>query len=227
MDLEQLKDEWQRRDLQFSRQLDHVNAQLRDALLARHAEQVVRLNDYGWIYWLAFLFTVLCLGTFIADHIDQPRFVIPAALLQIWTIAMHATHMFYRHALLRLDYNLPIVTLQRQIAHIRNRRLRQFKWGFLTGQILWWVPFCIVLAKGMLGIDLYAINDFMPGFMLANVVGGLVAIPLLLVAARAMGDRFGNTSPVRRLVDSLSGRDLQASQQFLARLAAFEDVAGC
>ena len=206
------------RDAKLTEKL-RTNSQLLLATqVERHVDQIRRLGGPDLLYWLAFTVTVAALGCFIADRVDEPKFLIPAVLLQIWVIVMHASHLYLRHALLRLDFSSPLLTLQTQLETIRQKRLRRFKWGLLTGQIVWWVPLFIVLFKGLADVDLYTVSGFMPQFMLINVFAGLLFIPVSLTVSRMIFGRFGTSSILQRVLDSVSGRDVQASLAFLKRL---------
>ena len=222
MDLDELKKDWQARDAILTEQLRINNQLLRATYLNQHATELRRSGRLGWFYWLLFTFTVVALGSFIVDHIDEPKFFIPALLIQIWVIVMNACEIYQHEALKRVDFSMPVLALQSQLEKIRQRRLRIFKWSFLTGQIIWWIPLAIVLFQGLLGVDLYEVNDFMPRFMLLNVVGGIAAIPVILSASDFIGRRFGHLSALKRIVDNLSGRDMQESMNFLHRLQDFE-----
>jgi hypothetical protein len=222
MELEDLRKEWQQRDAQLTEQLRIHNQYLRSTLIDKHLAGIKRLDGMGWLYWIPFIFTVVVLGRFIADNIYEPKFFIPAVLLQIWVIAMHASQLYLRDALQKLDFGAPVVTVQKQLEAIRQKRLTRFKWGFLTGQIVWWIPLFIIAFKGLFGVDLYQVNDFMPRFMLVNVIAGVAFIPASLVVVRQISTRFQHTRLVKRIVDSLSGQDIEASQAFLSRVQEFE-----
>lgn len=222
MELEDLRAEWQMRDALLTKQLDSNNQLLRASMFDRHADEIRRLDPLGWAYWGSFLMTMILLGSFIAENIGEPRFLIPALVLEIWVIVMHATHVYLRDALRKVNFGDPVVAVQQQLESIRQKRLTQFKWGFLTGQVVWWIPFVIVVFRGLFQVDLYTVNDFMPQFMLTNVLIGLAVIPVLLVVTRYVVNRFQHMSVLNKVLNSLSGRDIQASMAFVKRLVDLE-----
>jgi len=224
MELDELKKDWQARDALLTEQLRVNNQLLRATYVDSHATGLRRTNRLNWFYWLILTLTLLALGSFIADNIDQPKFFIPALLIQLWVVIMNGCEIYQQQAVKHLDFSAPVLILQGQLEKIRQRRLRMFKWGFLTGQIVWWIPLAIVLLQGLFDVDLYEVNDFMPRFMLLNVVGGIVAIPVMLTASDFIYRRFGHVSALKRIIDSLSGRDMQESLNFINRLQEFEQV---
>jgi len=222
MDLDELKKEWQARDDALTEQL-RVNNQLMRASFLNQQESTLRgTSKLGWFYWLTFVTVVLALGSFIAAHVGEPKFLIPALFIQIWVIVMNVFEVVLDQAIKQLDFSAPVLRLQGQLEKIRQQRLRLFKWGFLTGQIVWWIPLVIVLFEGLFNVDLYEVNDFMPRIMLLNVVGGVAAIPILLGASDFIAHRFGHVHALKRLLASLTGQDIQESLRFLNRLQEFD-----
>src|SRR5262249_36625201 len=112
------------------------------------------------------------------------------------------------------DYALPLVELQARVEALRIARIRAFNVAFLTGQIVWWIPFAIVFMRGVLGVDFYRIPGF-AFFALVNVAVGLAAIPLAIWAARRYGDRLARTSWMRPIADSIAGSDIAAAREYL------------
>jgi hypothetical protein len=126
-----------------------------------------------------------------------------------------------RQAFLDLDYGAPATATQKALEALKIARVRTFAWAFLTGQVVWWVPFMIVLFKGVLGVDLYA-TDFMRQFMAINVAAGLLFIPFAIWACGRISGRLEGSSALARLIDAIAGRDIVAARAFLGKLAEFE-----
>ena len=90
--------------------------------------------------------------------------------------------------------------------------------------MVWWIPLAIVLLKGLGGVDLYAVSDFMPRFIAWNIAFGLAFIPLAIWVAKVFGEQMTESTFMRKLGDSLAGRDLAAAKDFLDRLSRFESA---
>jgi hypothetical protein len=127
-----------------------------------------------------------------------------------------------RKAVRDLDYGMPLVTLQAKVEGLKMERVRAFKWAFLTGQVVWSMPFLIVLFEGLFGVDLYSVSDFMPRFIAWNVIGGIAFIPIAIVASRKLGGHLQRNTLFARFTDAIAGRDVVAAREFLARLERFE-----
>jgi hypothetical protein len=145
-------------------------------------------------------------------------------LLDAWTIVMGIVTIREREALRAVDFGRPPTEIQQRLAALRFERARTFQWAFLTGQVVWWIPLAIVLFRGVLGIDLYTVSDFMPKFMLLNVLGGLAFIPLALLAGRFVRPWLGGSSFSRWVIDALTGRDMAEARALARRIARFEQA---
>jgi hypothetical protein len=221
-DLDLLRAEWAARDSRLVQAIRVNTWLLKDSLLERHRAQVGKVRAtrvFGMALDIAWLAT---LGVFLAHHVGEPRFFIPALLVQAWSVTMFALAIHQRQALRNLDYGAPLVVLQGRLEALRMARMRTFQWALLSGQVVWWVPFAIVVFKGLLGVDLYTVSAFMPGFIAWNIAAGLAFIPLAMWVAKRYGERLQRFSFMRGLADSVAGRDIAEARAFLARLAQFE-----
>lgn len=222
MTLDDLRTEWRTRDEVLQAKLSQQTVLLRDAMAERHLERLRRrgaMSPFALAIWIAFL---IGFGAFTASNWGRWEFFIPGLLLQIWTVAMGALTFIEHDRLRAVDFSAPVLDIQKRLAALQAERARAFQWAFLTGQVLWWIPFVIVLFRGLFGVDLYRVSAFMPQFMAVNVAVGLAAIPVLLWLARAIGPRLANTRAGRSLLDGVTGRDLAEARAFAARLARFE-----
>jgi hypothetical protein len=224
MELDDLKSEWLRRDERLEELLRISRFQLQQSIWERHGVEVHRRSSLGVFYWVVFVLTAASLGVFMASEFGAPKFLVPALILQVWVIATHVATLLERDALLRLDFAAPVLTLQQQLEKLKQQRLRTFKWTFLSGQIVWNVPFMIVLFKGLLGFDLYAASDAMPFVMTVSVLVGLAFIPVAIWGSRQLAGRFQHSRLLQGLLDSLAGRDMQYSLSFVRRLQEFRDI---
>jgi hypothetical protein len=222
MTLQDLKDEWESRDRQLAEAIRLNAALLRETYLDKQRAEVMKRSPFGKFQFAIWIATLALLGAFIARHIAEPRFLIPALLLDGWTLAMGIAAIRQGRAMRELDFGEPPIVLQKKLEMLRIARLRTFRWGFLSGQVLWYVPFLIILFRALLGVDLYAVSEFMPRFMAWNVAGGLAFIPLAIWLSKRYGAGLERSTLGRHLLDSLAGRDVATAREFLARLARFE-----
>ena len=219
--LDDLKNEWLARDRQLETSLRMNTLLLREALLEKHSTRVGRAAAGNLFQILLSIPFLAFFVWFIACHLDQPAFLIPAVLLQAWTVVMLALTIQQRDALRDLDYSRPVVALQGEIEQIKIARLITFKWAFLTGQLLWWIPFVLVVFKA-LGVDLYTVSAFMPRFIAWNIAFGVAFIPLAMWGSRLLVGRLGGSPRFQRFTDGVAGSDIAVARGFLAKLALFE-----
>ncbi len=222
MDLDDLKAEWAKRDQALLQSLRLQKALLRDMLVEKRLEKLRRhhlLNVIEFLFYLAF---VIGFGAFLAANWGRWEFFIPALFLDIWTIAMGAITIAERARLLDVDFSAPVLEIQKRLAGLQAERARVFQWAFLTGQVLWWIPFVIVLFWGVLGVDLYRASPFMPLFIASNIAVGLALIPILWWTQRSLGPRLAKSSLARSALDSITGRDLAEARAIATRLERFE-----
>ena len=223
MDLDDIKAEWARRDQQLIDVL-RLNARLsREVLIAPHQQRIRRAGAMGWFGMTMWILFLLGFGSFTADHFGEWKFFLPGAALQIWTIVMGVLTIREREALRAVDFSLPLVDIQSRLANLRMQRARSVQWAFLTGQILWWIPFVIVLFKGLLGVDLYRASPFMPPFIAWNLVFGIAFIPAALLIGRWVGPWLAGTRFSSTLLDMITGADLAAARATLGRIARFQE----
>ena len=219
--LDDLKTEWMARDRQLETGLRMNTMLLRETLLENHSANLGSASA-GNVFQILFSIPFLAFfGWFIVGHIDQPAFLLPAVLLQAWTVVMLALSIQQRGQLRGLDYGRPVLELQSQIEHIKITRLNTFKWAFLTGQLLWWIPFVLVMFKGLFAVNLYTVSAFMPTFIAWNIAFGVGFIPFALWASKQLSGRLGGSPRFQKFTDGIAGSDVAVAREFLGKLARF------
>lgn len=213
MDLDELKQTWAEHD----RKLD-LSIRLNQRLLLATSLDRLRwpLRRFAFLAGLGALIGLIgpvILGQFIYQHWKEPRFAVPAALLDAWLIASVAAAIRQMVSALQIDYDQPVTVIQKQLESLRVLRIRIMGWALLTGQLIWWTPFLIVALKGFWDVDAY--QTFGAKFLLLNLAVGLAIIPLLIWASKLPA--------VRRLSGTFAGYNLDAASAFLATLREFEN----
>jgi hypothetical protein len=221
IDLDAFQEKWAEQD----RKLDVSIRLNRQLLLAANMNRLRSpLRRFAFFLGVeAFigLAVTMILGQFIYEYWAEPRFVLPAVALHVWVIANVAVSIRQMAMALHIDYDEPIAAIQKQLESLRVLRIRVTQWALLTGQVVWWVPFLIVVLKGRWGVDAYRVFG---GTVLAvNVLFGLAIIPLAIWVSRKFGDRMGRSPIIQRLMRELAGYHLNAATGFLATLSEFED----
>lgn len=220
MDLDILKEKWAEQDRKLDSSI-RLNQQLLMAVNMNLLQSPLRRFSFftGMGVFLG-LSTLVILGRFIYAHWAEPRFALPAVALHVWVIAYVAASIRQMAMALQIDYDKPIVLIQKQIESLRALRLRVIRWALLTGQLVWWVPFLVVMLKGLWDVDAYKMLSV--HFLIANVAIGLALIPAAIWVSRKFGDRMDRSPAAQRLVKEVAGYNITAASDFLATLSEFE-----
>jgi hypothetical protein len=219
MELQDLKDRWNEYDRKLDANLRLNTRVLREVGLDRVGSSLRRLTRLIVFELLMGLVATLALGSFIADHLGEMRFLVPAAALDVFVIYFIGWSIRQWVALGSVDYGEPVVEIQRRLELLKIDRIRMTKWVFLLSPLLW-TPLLIVSAEGLAGLDAYAVFD--RAWLVANFVFGLAVIPLMLWLSKRYADRLRGSSLARRVVDALADRSLNEATGFLGTLSSFE-----
>lgn len=218
MDLDEMRDKWAEHD----RKLDEVIRFNR-----RIMEDRKRLGSQKWLHLFAVgaaievlinVVPVLIFGSFNADHWREPRYLIPGAILQAFSLSMLISSIIQLVSAIGIDYSRSVVSIQREIERLKIKRIRITQAVFLTGPLLW-APLLIVGAKGLAGLDLYMILGFK--YLFANFVVGLLCIPVGIWIIQFLGAKAEQYSWLRKVRDDLAGQTLRKAGRFLSELEAF------
>jgi hypothetical protein len=222
MELEDLRAEWAKRDAALQRTLQTQTALMRGLLAEKRLEKLRRWNLLSAVELAIYLVFVISFGAFLASNWGRWEFFVPALLLDIWTIAMGAVTFAERAKLQSVDFGAPVLDIQKRLSALQAARARAFQWAFLTGQILWWIPFFIVVMWGVFGVNLYTVSAFMPRFIVINLIVGMALVPVLLWVSHMLGPWLMNSAIGRSVLDSVTGRDLAEARAVARRLSQFE-----
>jgi hypothetical protein len=142
-----------------SAKLDQVTLLLADQVRRENVAQVkTPLHRLTFSLWFEIALSaagMLLMGSFLAEHITQARFVWPAALMDVWFGATLIAAVRQLLTASKINYDGPIAGVQEQLGRLRILRLKTFRWLFLTGQIVWWMPFLITSLQMVFGVDAY------------------------------------------------------------------------
>lgn len=220
MELDTFQQRWLAQDARLNEELN-----MNKRLLLRAERQGAR-SSMRWLRRgaaLNILFGALCLlgsGLFIGNHLDELRFAVPAVALHLWLAGavVASVAQFVRAG--AIDYDAPVVEIQRRLEALRVLMVRSLRMLFLFGLPIWYVPFLIVAMQAWFGVDLYGIFG---GAVLLTNMGASVALALAAFWACRRYAMLLDSSPfARQLVRGLAGYSLAAAQDQLAKIAAFE-----
>lgn len=219
MDIQDLQARWQEYDRKLDASLRLNTRVVRDLGITQVSSALRGLSRSIIVELCLNLGGLVWLGSYAADRIDEPRHAGPAAVLGLFALLLNLSSAVQLVRLSRIDYSAPVLAIQTQLEALRIHRLLETKWVLLLAPLLW-TPLLIVGLDGLFGLDAYAL--FGLGWLGANLLFGVVAIPLLRWLARVYADRAVGTPLVQRLLRDIAGHNLSAARDALAQLAEFE-----
>jgi hypothetical protein len=220
MELDELKATWQEFDRKLATSIQ-LNTRLLQDKMAGKAETA--LKRLAWMLWLELVINVgglALLGSFIAKHFNEIRYLVPAVALDLGLIALVIAGARQIAAIYQIDYCAPIVAIQRRLESLRMERIRTVKWTLLLSPLAW-TPLFIVALKGLLDVDVYASAGI--AYVAANLAFGVAVIVAGVWASRHFAARFEGSSVMRWIPDALAGTSLKSATRFLDSLSQFED----
>lgn len=153
------------------------------------------------------------------QHLSQPQFLVPAVLLYLYALTYSIAIGRQITQIAAIDYDEPVVAIQRKLEEFRLARIRTTLWALLFGPLMW-LPILIVGMLGIFGVDIYAYAT--TAWLAANALFGLAVIPLAIFLARRYGPRLG--SPVtRRLAEAIAGQSISQALASLDTIRRFEE----
>jgi bacteriorhodopsin len=228
MDLEDLKTRLAEQDAKLDQVL-RLNATAVRELQLSKTKSSLRWLVPGIVFELLMTIgAVFWLGDFIAGHLRELRFFLPAVLVDLCVIAFMGSCIRQLVVIASLDYSLPVVTVQKELGKLRVLRIRTTKWVMMLSFVLWF-PVLIVLLEGFLGVDLWRIlgavgdrNGSFVAWVAANVLFGLAAALVMIWVSNRYADRADRSPAVRRLMDDFAGRSLTKALSSLDSIVRFE-----
>jgi len=219
MQLDDLKEAWAAHGKTLERSLAIDERLLREVMLRK-----VRFALAPYVLWRALevalgIAAMLAVVPVLVAHVAEPRYVVVAGALALFTAGITALTAYLLVNGLQLDYDGPVTALQREVEHLKLVEYHAFKWALLGGVLLW-LPAVLVLFEALTGVDALARVDL--PYLAMNLVIGLVVLALGQAWSRKYVERSDLSPWARRLVDSLSGRSLRSATGHLAELSSFE-----
>ncbi|MDQ2680486.1 MAG: hypothetical protein M3Y21_05615 [Candidatus Eremiobacteraeota bacterium] len=206
-------------------QSEHLESSLRfNSLLFNQAnlqrtENSMRNFSRALTLEMILLFTILtAVGSFAADHFSELKYFVPAAGLQLYALAMFISGIRQLVLIAKIDYDEPVVSLQRNLETLRVVRITLTKWLLFFAPLMW-VPLSIVVCRAF-GLDVYQFVS--PVYLAVNVLFGVTVLAAAVWASNRFAARLSGNPVVQRLMSTLAGSDLQSALDFIDTVNRFE-----
>lgn len=217
VDLDAFKAAWQRLDARLVAQHALALQAFRDRRVQTLRRRLWPLYG-GQVVQLLFGIAMVVFG---ADgwrrHAGVPHLVVAAVLVQAYGVAAIVTAGRTMQHIREFDYGAPVVTLQRQLAALREWHVRTGVW---LGQAWWflWMP-CVMIVAATLGVDVWRRAPHVLELGVAVGVAGVIVVE----AAARLSRRPGWTWLAVLNDDAMAGASLRRAQAVLDEIARFED----
>lgn len=218
MQLDDLKQAWAAHGTALERNLAIDERLLREVLLRKVR---FRLAPYALCRALEVALGVavlLAVVPVLVAHLTEPRYLVVAGALVVFTVGLTALSAYLLLSSLRLDYGGPVTALQSDVQRVKLVEYHAFKWALLGG-VLFWLPFLLLAFEALTGVDGLA-RVHLP-FLVSNLVFGLLVLAAGQLWSRRYVERADAAPWARRVAESLSGRALNSVTEQLAELARF------
>jgi hypothetical protein len=228
MDLEDLKTRLAEQDAKLDQVLRLNTTAVRELQLAK-TRSSLRWLVPGVVFELVMtIVAVVWLGNFIYGHLWEPRFLLPAVLVDVCMIVFLGSCIGQLARIASLDYSLPVVAVQKELGKLRILRIRTTKWVMTLSFVLWF-PVLLVLFEGLLGVDLWRIlgtisnrNGSFFAWVVGNVLFGLAVALVLIWVSHRYARRMDRSPAIQRLMDHLAGHSLTRALGSLDAILRFE-----
>jgi len=218
MDLDDLKQQWAAHDRKLDALIQINRRVFATGQLDRARSALRRLGAAVAVETLVNLVAVVALGSFLAVHLRDLRFVVPAVALDAGAIALVSAGVRQLAAIARIDHGQPVAVIQQQLTELGRLRLRVIRWTFLLAPLAW-TPL-LVVGLAALGVDAYRVLD--AGYLLANLAFGIAVIPLSIWLSHRFLGGLDHAPRARWLARHLVGANLRDATDFVATIAEFE-----
>ena len=214
--LDDLKTAWQALDRKLECQHALALHQFKDTKLANLRGGFRPLVTGQTIQAIIGLMLAVFAGSFWFDHIGTRHLMIYGLLLHAFALMMMVfaiRDLFLIHA---IDYDTPVLAIQKQLAALRAWRLRAGIWFAVAGCLVW-VPGLLILFY-LMGADLWVHK---PEVVYWNIASSFVCLGLsygLLWWSR----RPGQERLAKYLQDSSAGKSVTRAGEMLAEVERFE-----
>ena len=218
-DLDAMRVVWQEHDAKLDAILRLNTAQVRQHIVRRVRTRLERLSWWLGVELLVLLPFAVSLALFAYHHRQAMRFVLPAVLLLVCAIGLVAASVRQLAALAHLQLDGGVIAMQTALERLRLERLRAMLGALVLGPLVW-LPMLIVVARGGLGVDVYAVTT--GAWIATNLALGALVVVAAMWGAQRLRGRRGASPRLQRMLDHLSGAAVAEARRFLDDLAALD-----
>jgi serine/threonine-protein kinase len=214
--LDDLKMAWQALDQKLERQHTLALHQLKETKVAKLRSGFWPLVIGQAIQTAIGLMLALFAGGFWFDHIGRPHLMIYGLVLHAFGVMLMVFGIRDLILIQAIDYDAPVLAIQKQLAELRAWRLKTGIWFAVAGCLIW-VPGLLVVFY-LMGADLWVHK---PAFVYWNIVSSIGCLGIAFGLFR-WSRRPGQERLAKYLQESSAAKRIARAQETLAEIERFE-----
>ena len=219
MELEALKQSWQKMDRKLDQQISLNRDLLRQLKLRESRNKLLPLALYRGIELILFLVFSNLLGGYIFNHLDQPQFYIPAAIILSFAISGTIGAIGQLYYISQVNYAEPVTAIQKKLMAIATHRIGLLK--LTLAAVPFYLCYGIVGFEWLLGIDLFQYGN--QTWWVIQLTFCALLIPLVIWAIRKLNYQNMHRRWVRHLLETDGARPVREAMKRLEEIRKFEE----
>jgi hypothetical protein len=214
--LDDLKTAWQALDQKLERQNKFALDQFKETIFSKLRGGFRPLVAGQTVQTIIGLMLALFAGSFWFDHIGRPHLMICGVVLHAFGVMMMGFAIRDLAFIHRIDYDAPVLAIQKQLAELRAWRLRAGVWFAVAGCLIWAPGLLVLFYLG--GADLWVHK---PEWVYWNIASSFLCLALCY-GVLWWSRRPGQERLAKYLQDSSAGKSVTRAQAMLAEVERFE-----
>lgn len=218
MELEALKQSWKEMDQKLDQQISLNRELFQQLKLKESRNRLLPLAFYRGIELILFLVFSNLLGGYIFNHLDQPQFYIPAAIILLFAISGVIGAIGQLHYISQVNFAEPVTVIQKKLMAIATHRIGLLK--LTLAAIPFYLCYGIVGFEWLLGIDLFQYGN--QNWWIIQLAFGALLIPVVIWAMRKINYQNMHLRWVRHLLENDGAKPVREAMAVLEEIKKFE-----
>lgn len=218
MELEAFKQSWQEMDRKLEQQISLNRDLFQQMKLKESRNRLLPLALYRGIELILFLVFSNLLGGYIFDHLGQPQFYIPAAVILLFALSGIVGAIGQLYYISQVNFAEPVTVIQKKLMAVATHRIGLLKLTLAT--VPFFLCYGIVGFEWLLGIDMFAYGH--PTWWVIQLAFSALLIPVVIWAICKINYQNMHRPWVRHLLENDGGRPVREAMAVLEEIRRFE-----
>lgn len=218
MELEALKQSWQTMDQKLEQQISLNQDLFRQLKLRESRNRLLPLILYRGIELILFLVFSNLIGRYVFEHVNQPQFYIPAAIILLFAISGIVGAIGQLYYISQVNFAEPVTVIQKKLMAITTHRIGLLKLTLTA--VPFYLCYAIVGFEWLLGIDIFQYGN--PTWWTMQGTLSVLLIPLVIWAIRKINYQNIHRRWVRHLLETDGAKPVREAMKRLEEIRKFE-----